>query len=83
MTQEELMSTTPEMVIRELGHRSNDGIDVRLLWSSQTNRVSVAVEDTRSGESFELDVDPAEALAAFDHPYAYTNHDHTNHALAA
>jgi hypothetical protein len=30
-----------------------------------------AVEDDRAGESFQLEVDAADALAAFHHPYAY------------
>ena len=34
---------TVEIGIRELAHRSNDGIDVRLLWSSRTNRLFVGV----------------------------------------
>jgi hypothetical protein len=69
--------------VRELDHRASDGIDVRLLWDPRTDRVSVAVEDTRGGESFELDVDRADALDAFHHPYAYANHSYFNHALAA
>jgi hypothetical protein len=44
---------------------------LKLLWNSRTNRVTVAVEDERSGESFELEVDSADALAAFHHPYAH------------
>lgn len=67
---------TPEIAIRELDHRSNDGIDVRLLWNSQTNRVSVAVEDERAGESFEPMVGGVDALDAFHHPYAYASHRH-------
>lgn len=63
--------TSPEIEVRELDRRTNEGIDVRLLWSSQRNRVSVAVEDERSGESFELEIDSADALAAFHHPYGY------------
>ena len=59
------MSTTPAIAIRELDHRSNDGIDVWPLWSSHTNRVWVAVKDERLGESLELEVDAADALAAF------------------
>ena len=66
------MITTPEIEIRELDRRRSDGIEVRLLWNAQDNRVSVAVADERSGESFELEVDRTEALAAFHHPYAYT-----------
>ena len=47
-----------------------------------TNHVFVAVEDQRSGESFELTVSGADALDAFHHPYAYRaqrlapNHQH-------
>ena len=65
------MSTTPEAEVRELDRRTNDGIDVRLLWNSHTNRVSVAVKDDRSGESFELEIDSVDALAAFHHPFAH------------
>lgn len=65
------MRTTPETEIRELDRRKSDGIEVRLLWNSHTDCVSVAVEDERSGASFELEIDPADALAAFHHPYAY------------
>ena len=42
------MRTLPDTAVRELDHRSNGGIDVRLLWNSQTNLVSVAVEDERA-----------------------------------
>ncbi len=63
--------TTQNAAIRELDHRTNDGIDVRLLWSSRTNHVFLAVEDQRSGESFELIVPGADAADAFQHPYAY------------
>jgi hypothetical protein len=60
-----------ETALRELDRRANDGIEVRLLWDSRTGCVLVAVKDGRSGESFELEVAPADALAAFHHPYAY------------
>lgn len=75
--------TTNDSAIRELDHRTNDGIEVRLLWNSNTNHVSVSVNDTRSGESFELPVPAADALAAFHHPYAYANGHHAAPALAA
>jgi hypothetical protein len=68
------LRTTPNSAIRELDRRSNDGIDVRLLWNSLNDRVSVAVEDRRTGEFFELPaVDPEDALIAFHHPYAYAS----------
>jgi hypothetical protein len=55
----------------ELDHRSNDGLEVTLLWEAETNRVKVAVFDTKSGDDFDIEVDPADAKDAFDHPYAY------------
>ena len=65
------MATATDIGLRELDHRSSDGIDVRLLWNSQTNRVCVAVEDQRHGELFEFRVAGADALEAFRHPYAH------------
>jgi hypothetical protein len=65
------MYTTPKPAVRELDHRTSDGVDVRLLWNSWTNQVFVAVEDQRSGELFEVTVHGVEALDAFHHPYAY------------
>jgi hypothetical protein len=59
--------------VRELDRRRNDGIDVTLLWDARTNRVSVALTNEHSGESLAFEVDPGEALAAFQHPYAYAN----------
>lgn len=57
--------------VRELAHRSGDGLDVRLVWYPAPNHVGVRVADARSGEHFELRVDPAAALDAFEHPFAY------------
>jgi hypothetical protein len=57
---------------RELDHRTNDGLDVRLLWDPGEDRVTVAVEDRKTGESFEVAVGPGQsALDVFRHPYAY------------
>ncbi|MDQ3889627.1 MAG: hypothetical protein M3312_03635 [Actinomycetota bacterium] len=56
----------------ELANRASDGLEVSLLWSRRTNRVSVAVVDTRTGERFELTISDGEnALDVFHHPYAY------------
>jgi hypothetical protein len=77
------MLITLEPTIRELDHRCADGIDVRLLWNSQTDRVSVAVEDQRSGEAFVLEVPGADAREAFTHPYAYAQRGRPLDALAA
>jgi len=68
---------------RELDHRSNDGIDVTLLWSAQTNRVWISVVDEKRGGWFEQDVHPALALDAFEHPFAYANRDRDEFAIAA
>lgn len=57
--------------LRELDHRRGDGFDVTLLWSARTGKVYVAVEDARTTEAFRIAVDPAHALDAFNHPYAY------------
>jgi hypothetical protein len=64
------MTTTSNT--RELAHRRNDGIDVRMLWDSATDRVVVAVHDSKTGSEFEIVVAPGErALDVFHHPFAY------------
>jgi hypothetical protein len=63
-----------QTIIRELDHRSGDGIDVRLLWRPNTGRVSIEVRDEFTDESFQLELDPADALDAFHHPYAYVGY---------
>ena len=55
---------------RELAHREADGIEVTLLWYADTDRVAVRVFDARTGDRFELRVDRAHALDAFEHPFA-------------
>ena len=70
-------------MIRELSHRMSDGIDVRLLWNSETNQVLVAVGEEELGASFTFDVAAEDALDAFHHPYAYAARGHYDGALAA
>jgi len=66
------MTNTPPISMRELDSRSSDGIDVRLLWRERDNQVFVTVRDTRTGETFCLDVRDGEGpLDVFRHPYAY------------
>jgi hypothetical protein len=57
--------------LRELDHRRSDGIDVTLLWRQSDGQVLVAVCDTKTGQAFEIAVDPAHSLNAFHHPFAY------------
>jgi hypothetical protein len=73
----------------ELDSRTNDGIHVRLLWHAEDGRVSIAVEDIKTGEAFELAVGDGErALDVFHHPYAYAagrglSGRHANSTLSA
>ncbi|HXH97331.1 MAG TPA: hypothetical protein VNH40_08995 [Gaiellaceae bacterium] len=55
----------------ELDRRSNNGVDVMLVWEPATNRIFVGVIDQRTGNEFAMEVDPAKALDAFYHPFAY------------
>ncbi len=55
----------------ELAQRQNDGIEVSLLWCRSDGSITVAVRHLAPEESFELDVDPALALDAFYHPFAF------------
>ena len=77
------MNTTSDIGARELDRRSNNGIEVALLWNPHGNRVWVAVEDARTEETFELEIDPADALDAFHHPFAYLSRSYEPAALAA
>jgi hypothetical protein len=55
----------------ELAQRTGDSVAVSLLWSEADNRLRVAVADARTGEEFELDAHPENALDVFYHPFAY------------
>jgi hypothetical protein len=63
------MSNLPEM--RELASRAGDGVEIRLLWGEVDGTLRVVVDDWRTGESFELEVQPDNALDVFNHPFAY------------
>lgn len=59
-------------VLRELDHRSADGLDVTLVWDADADVASVIVVDAKNGEAFELVLeDRDDALDVFHHPYAY------------
>jgi hypothetical protein len=70
------MTATAFTERRELAHRTNDGIEVALVWSKATNRVTIAVLDSHSDDGLEFDVDGSAALDAFKHPYAYAATTH-------
>jgi hypothetical protein len=64
--------TSTTSASRELAHRRNDGLDIRLIWDPATDRVAVALHDAKTGEGFEVEVGPGErALDVFHHPFAY------------
>ena len=56
---------------RELARRTADGIEVTLFWTQSSNRVTIELLDSRSGDGLDFDVDSHAALDAFIHPYAY------------
>ena len=61
-----------DSTLTELHHRTADGIEVSLLWSRLTNVLTVAVEDSRSGLTFEVPAPAEKALDVFEHPFAYS-----------
>jgi hypothetical protein len=63
--------TMIEPTTRELARRTNDGVEVTLLWSPANDRLTVVVEDTKLDERFELETRPDNALEVFYHPYAF------------
>jgi hypothetical protein len=56
---------------RELAVRTADRITVALLWRPGDRDVLLRVNDARTGVQFELDVPGSDAMAAFEHPFAY------------
>lgn len=73
------MSTHSTETLRELDHRVNDGIDVRLLWRPSDDRALVAVSDARTGAAFTLEVGRDERpYDVFHHPYAYAGDRRAN-----
>jgi hypothetical protein len=64
-------SPNKDLIPLELDYRANDGVEVSLLWHKPTNSLTVFVHDTRTAETFELEVASDYALDAFQHPYAY------------
>lgn len=56
---------------RELASRSNDGLDVILLWHPTTDELLVRVWDQRQHIRFEVRPKRDMALDVYYHPYAY------------
>ena len=68
---EVMTTTTPNTTVRELARRRGSGLDVVLRWHPETDSVSIAVEDEKTGDRFEVEVAGDQALDAFEHPFAY------------
>jgi hypothetical protein len=62
--------------LREVDHRRRDGIDVRLLWRPADDRILLAVADAWTGAAFSVEVEPGDAIEAFQHPYSYAAFKH-------
>jgi hypothetical protein len=56
---------------RELAHRDGDGLAISLFWNTVDDRVKVAISDSRNDTKLAFDIAGADALAAFNHPFAY------------
>jgi hypothetical protein len=54
----------------ELDRREANGIDVSMLWNRR-DVVRVVVVDRQFLQQFQADVESADALDAFHHPFAY------------
>lgn len=70
MNRAELVEASLERLC-ELDHRSGNSIDVMLVWEPVEDCVFVGVIDQCTGTEFAVEVDPANALDAFYHPFAY------------
>ena len=65
------LSWPTRLMSRELASRTNDGIEVTLLWEPGSDLLTVCVCDHRRGGYYEVHPDPSCALDAFYHPYSY------------
>jgi hypothetical protein len=66
-----MTTTASPTTLRELDARTNDGIDVRLLWSPADGALLLQVDDAELQTRLVLPVPPDEALFAFHHPFAF------------
>ena len=62
---------TPIAPLRELAHRSSNGVDVTMLWDPATDQVHIAVVDFQVGDAFDVTVGDANPMDVYNHPYFY------------
>ena len=67
------MTEMPTHTPAELAPRSNQGLDVTLIWVQEggEDKAVVCVCDTWEGAYFEIPTDPYFALDVYYHPFAY------------
>lgn len=70
--------------MRELAHRSGDGVDVTLVWVRRdgADETIVLVRDDREGTYFEIPTEAELALDVYYHPFAYRAYGAETGALA-
>ena len=66
-----MAANTHHVRLRELAHRTADGIDVSLFWHPPTDELTVCVFDHQHGSYFEITPEGRDALDAYYHPYSY------------
>lgn len=70
--------------VSELSSRSENGVDVALLWQQCDNTATVLVVDHHARETFLLEVrENDSALDIFHHPYAYAAQRRIDYGRAA
>jgi hypothetical protein len=58
---------------RELARRTGNGVEVALLWNQARGCVKVAVSDARLCHHVDLELTGADALRAFEEPFAHAS----------
>ena len=74
MTGQSLRKDTEEAVsvpARELALRQSGSVEILLLWHPEADRVELSVRDVTTDVGFDVEVEPGNAIDAFNHPYAY------------
>ena len=63
--------TTLKPRLRELAHRESSDVDVTLFWRPEDDSLLLLLVEVPTGVVFEIPIRPEDAMAAFNHPYAY------------
>jgi hypothetical protein len=69
------VTTTTALEWRELARKAGSCVEVALLWNRSLNRIKVAVIDEQLCHHLDFEVDEADAVGAFERPFA----DATSH----